>query len=90
MKRNKEVIYHIEAMEKLPEKWSYLHEVLKTSIEESNKSEIEIKIYYIPIFKYFVIKESSVLGDLINTRIFNYPLRNIYSRRKIRFLYYLV
>lgn len=82
MKKEREVNYHIESMEKLPEKWNYLHEVLKTSIEEFNKSEIEIKIYYIPIFKYFVIKESSVLGDLIKTRIFNYPFREYIFEEK--------
>ena len=74
-----ELNYYVEAMEKLPEKWSYLHEVLKVSIEEPGDFErpgdkdAEIKIYFVPAFKYFVIKESSLLGDLIKTRVFNYP-----------------
>ena len=79
MKKNKELNYSVEAMEKLPEKWSYLHEVLKVNIEKPGDFErpgdedAEIKIYFVPTFKYFVIKESSLIGDLIKTRIFNYP-----------------
>lgn len=88
MERNKEMNYYVEAMEKLPEKWSYLHEVLKVNIEKPGDFErpgdkdAEIKIYFVPVFKYFVIKESSLLGDLIKTRIFNYPFREYIFEEK--------
>lgn len=83
--------YYVEAMEKLPEKWNYLHEVLKVNIEEPGEFErpgnkdVEIKIYFVPVFKYFVIKEFSLLGDLIKTRIFNYPFSEYVFEEKDKF-----
>lgn len=82
MEKEKEVNYRIEAMEKLPEKWSYIHEILKVYIKGANNDDITIDMYYIPVFKYFVIKELSPLGDLTKSKIFNYPFTDYILEKK--------
>ena len=52
MEKEKEVNYRIEAMEKLPEKWSYIHEILKVYIKGVNNDDISIDMYYIPCLLY--------------------------------------